>query len=128
VSLWRLLKIPAVFTLETSLCGGSINSKMPHFTPDNLYTLGEKLCMALIVFQDVKKAEVTEPLKEFKPVWNFERKILARDLQDWKPVSEYDGDALEEAGAEGSDSDPGQDTLTDQDLLQIIPLKQFKYL
>lgn len=32
VALWRMLKIPAVYTLETSLCGSSIDSSMPHFS------------------------------------------------------------------------------------------------
>lgn len=33
---WRMLKIPAVYTLETSLCGASVNSSMPHFTTNDL--------------------------------------------------------------------------------------------
>ena len=35
IVMWRLLRIPAVYTLETSLCGASIKS-LPHFTCENL--------------------------------------------------------------------------------------------
>ena len=51
--LWRMLKVPAVYTLETSLCGCVIKSKMPHFTPDNLMTLGKQLCESILVYQDI---------------------------------------------------------------------------
>ena len=37
VSLWKMLRIPAVYTFETSLCGGAANGPTPHFSPDNLY-------------------------------------------------------------------------------------------
>lgn len=55
IAIWRMLKIPSVYTLETSLCGAAIKSQMPHFTPDHLMNLGKKLCMAVLVYQDIKK-------------------------------------------------------------------------
>ena len=56
VCLWRSLKIPAVYTLETSLCGGSMKSQMPHFTIQNLMKIGQKFCVALLLYQDIKKS------------------------------------------------------------------------
>ena len=53
ISLWKTLKIPAVYTLETSLCGGSINGTMPHFTTENLGRLGEKLCSTILLYQQI---------------------------------------------------------------------------
>ena len=50
LSVWRMLKIPAVYTLETSLCGAAATSAMPHFSTENLAFLGRKLCMAILVF------------------------------------------------------------------------------
>ena len=41
IALWRLLKISTVYTLETSLCGSSIKSDMPHFTPSHLMHIGK---------------------------------------------------------------------------------------
>lgn len=35
VSLWRTIKTPAVFTLETSVCGAGVRSKLPHFIIKN---------------------------------------------------------------------------------------------
>lgn len=49
VSLWRMLRIPAVYTLETSLCGGAPNHK-PHFSPDDLGLIGKQLCLSILVF------------------------------------------------------------------------------
>lgn len=54
VAMWRLLKIPGVYTLETSLCGAGIHSSMPHFNIRNLQYLGKQLCLALLVYQDIK--------------------------------------------------------------------------
>jgi hypothetical protein len=36
IALWRIVKAPAVYTLEASLCGAAINSAMPHFTSIDL--------------------------------------------------------------------------------------------
>lgn len=56
IAIWRLLKIPSVYTLETSLCGAAMKSSMPHFTPAHLMQLGKQLCMAVLVYQDIKKS------------------------------------------------------------------------
>lgn len=44
VTLWRMLRIPAVYTFETSMCGGAPTGSTPHFTPENLSHLGGQLC------------------------------------------------------------------------------------
>ena len=40
VALWKMLKTPVVFTLETSMCGAGVRSTMPHFIRDNFLKLG----------------------------------------------------------------------------------------
>jgi hypothetical protein len=50
VVIWRMLKIPAVYTLEVSLCGAAINGAMPHFNIEDLKKIGKKLCLGILVF------------------------------------------------------------------------------
>jgi hypothetical protein len=50
ISLWRLIKTPAVYTLETSLCGGDIDGKTPHFTPLDLYKIGKQFSLAILLY------------------------------------------------------------------------------
>jgi cytosolic carboxypeptidase protein 2/3 len=52
VVMWRLLNIPAVYTMEASLCGGSSTSGMEHFVPLNLENAGKNLCLALLVYSN----------------------------------------------------------------------------
>lgn len=52
--MWRMLRIPAVYTLETSLCGADRESSMSHFSKEHLYELGRKLCLSIMIFQDIK--------------------------------------------------------------------------
>jgi cytosolic carboxypeptidase protein 2/3 len=113
IALWILLKMPSVYTLEASLCGSSINSKMPHFTPQNLMNMGKKLCLAILIQNDIQLASVTEPILR----QNFSREQLARELiednelNSLADANEEDSEVMSECSG-GSDSDPGQDTLT----------------
>lgn len=47
---WRMLKTPAVYTLETSVCGASAESPTPHFTTSDLARIGKDLCLGLLTF------------------------------------------------------------------------------
>ena len=62
VAVWKMLRIPAVYTLETSLCGGALGSPNPHYTPETLAEIGRKLCQAIIVYQNIKPAIDESPL------------------------------------------------------------------
>lgn len=51
ISLWKELKIPAIYTMEASFCGadkGELKDK--HFTTDNLMLSGRKVLEALLVY------------------------------------------------------------------------------
>lgn len=61
--MWNLLNIPAVYTLEASLCGGGSTGNAPHFTPEHLGLMGKNLCKALLVYLNVPIVKV----KGFKP-------------------------------------------------------------
>jgi len=53
VQIWKLLKIPAVYTLEASLCGADKKSSLPHFVPQSLYDCGRYLCLSILVYQNL---------------------------------------------------------------------------
>jgi hypothetical protein len=57
VALWKILKIPAVYTLETSLCGAALTSSMPHFTPSNLMAIGKLYLHAILIHQNLQPPE-----------------------------------------------------------------------
>jgi hypothetical protein len=84
------------------------------------------LCLSLLVYNEIKKAEVKEPLKEYKPVWEMDKKTSQADLETWRHIPDFDGDELDDASE--SDSDPGEDTLVEEDLGQVIPAKLIQYL
>lgn len=52
--MWKELKIPAVYTMESSFCGADIGpNKGYHFTSEHLMDIGRKLCLALLLYCDV---------------------------------------------------------------------------
>ena len=57
VTLWKMLKIPAVYTLEASLCGASKKSKLPHFTPNSFIECGRFFCLSILVYQNLSVNE-----------------------------------------------------------------------
>lgn len=54
VVFWRMLKIPSVYTLETSLCGGD-DPQMAHFSMENLEKLGRGVCRTILCYQNLRK-------------------------------------------------------------------------
>ena len=62
VSMWKELKIPAVYTMEASFCGPSIGKNAGlHFTTEHFMESGKKLCLALLIYCDV---DVPKSLRE----------------------------------------------------------------
>ena len=47
-------------------------------------------------------------------------------METWRHIPDFDGDELEDASE--SDSDPGQDTMVEEELSQVIPAKLIQYL
>lgn len=50
IALWRIVKAPAVYTLEASLCGAAIKSSMPHFNSVDLQYIGKIFCQAILLY------------------------------------------------------------------------------
>lgn len=51
ISIWKELKIPAIYTMEASFCGadkGELKDK--HFTTENLMMSGRKVLEALLIY------------------------------------------------------------------------------
>ena len=54
MTMWKELKIPAVYTMETSFCGTDIGPNPGfHFSSESLIETGRKLCLALFIYCDV---------------------------------------------------------------------------
>jgi len=52
ISIWRLLRIPNVFTMEASFCGPKVKEDVNyHFNSQDLENIGKSLCQSLIVYQ-----------------------------------------------------------------------------
>lgn len=69
VSMWKELKIPAVYTMEASFCGPQTGQNAGlHFTTEHFMEAGKKLCIALLIYCDI---DVPKSLKELQ---NHKRK------------------------------------------------------
>ena len=54
VSMWKELKIPAVYTLEASFCGPDIGAQAGmHYTAEGFMDIGRRLCLSLLIYCDV---------------------------------------------------------------------------
>jgi cytosolic carboxypeptidase protein 2/3 len=54
VSMWRELKIPAVYTMEASFCGpdrGDLSGL--HYTSTHYMDIGRRFCLSLLIYCDV---------------------------------------------------------------------------
>ena len=64
ITMWKELKIPAVYTMEASFCGPQIGKFAGmHFTTNDLMDIGRALCLSLIIYCDI---DVPKTLKEMK--------------------------------------------------------------
>jgi hypothetical protein len=61
-----MLKVPAIYTLEASLCGGRAGGKHPHYNTENLMQLGRKFCLSLIVYGNTHKVSSDLDITESK--------------------------------------------------------------
>lgn len=154
--MYRELKIPAIFTLEASFSGADTGTlKDHHFTTDHLMLMGRKVLEALLVYQKVnvpqvlsdinksskkekekKNEEAPAHLEEEKcevqldqayKELNFEsiHKELSENKQLIKMTEgKEDGDG----GSSGSESDPSEDNIEEEELAQLVPISSKKKL
>ena len=91
--------------------------------------MGKKLCLAILIQNDIQLATVTEPILR----QNFSREQLARELIEDNELNQNcdgndeDSEVMSECSG-GSDSDPGQDTLTTQEFENLLPEQCFHAL
>jgi hypothetical protein len=133
--MWRELQIPNVFTMESSFCGADRGElKDQHFTPNHLMGAGEKILSALLIYCKIdvekaiaqmkkgagaKDAPITEPtlptlkvkLAEIESELAQNRKLIEMTSGD----EDGDGDA-------GSDSEPSEDNMEEDQLAEIVPI------
>ena len=144
VTLWRELKIPNVFTMEASFCGadkGDLKNK--HFLPEHFMTSGRKLLEALIVYtkiqvaplkpaQAIKQAAKALPKQEpaipeeFKDIRYSKIRMneIERELTENAKLIEMTKGDEDGDDTAGSDSEPSEDNLSEEEMAKIIPMKR----
>lgn len=67
VTMWRELKIPAVYTMETSFCGPSIGPQAGfHYTTEHLMEIGKKFCLGLFIYCDIDIPKAIADINKLK--------------------------------------------------------------
>lgn len=103
ISMFNELKIPNVFTLETSFCG----SNGFHYTINDLMSMGKTLCMALLV-----NCNLSNSILEIRVT----KQDIIDELKQNKHLLEENPDNFSD-----SDSDPSEDNLEEEILKNFIP-------
>ena len=72
VTMWKELKIPAIYTMEASFCGPDIGTQAGmHYTAESLMDIGRRLCLGLLIFCDV---DIPKAIKELNTQAGKKRK------------------------------------------------------
>lgn len=148
VALFKDLKIPQIYTMESSFCGPDFGKFIGmHFTGEILAGIGRDLCRTLIVFggtaglpsspqskakkqplsvnkNRIKKGKQDKPAK--KTCNNGNMRILGIDLDQILGEMMEKEDILHNGengdSSSGSDSDPSEDNLEIEELRNLIPI------
>lgn len=152
ITMWRELKIPAIYTMEASFCGADRGPLAgAHFSPDHLQECGRKLCEALILYCNVEVPPLRRPpqlkknasasLKALPPdppdeeekaagvgrsYTCFKTKDLLKELLSNKSLWNSGARSEDGGSSAGSDDDPSGDNLEDEEIVKIIPAKAKK--
>ena len=146
ISMWKEIRIPTIYTMEASFSGADKGElKDQHFTSDHLMLAGRKVLEALIVYC---KIDVQQTLNEL----NFKsnrKKLGENEIEESKevpitiPYLQFNVDSLQKElaenkelikmtegkedadgeGSSGSDSDPSEDNLEEDEMAKIVPIK-----
>jgi cytosolic carboxypeptidase protein 2/3 len=132
IALFKELKIPNVFTMESSFAGMDVGKYAGmHFTVDMLATLGKDLCRTILAYQNIYIPEELRNLPMFrrmieakekpgsnkkfsedtKPNFNIQDLINEEFANDDSLLNQGDG-----ASSSGSDDAPSDDNLQVEDL------------
>jgi ribosomal protein L32 len=138
VSLFKELKIPNIFTLEASFCGADMGKyKSIHFTGDILQEMGKDLCRALLVLNQ-NTSLVRNPTQPKPLLKNSKKPVKKTEPQPNLPITKaYNIDSIlkemleqdeilhngeANISSSGSDSEPSEDNLDEEELKKLIPL------
>ena len=142
VTLWRELKIPNVFTMEASFCGADKGeTKDMHFAPKHLMLAGQKLMEGLIVYAKINvgplkpqhmpknskpqpAAAAQEESKEAKQYAAIRMQDVEKELTTNKQLIEMTKGDEDGDGESGSDSEPSEDNLSEEEMAKVVPIKR----
>ena len=143
VTMWRELKMPCIYTMEASFCGASKGKQQGiHFSTRHLMESGRSVGLGLIVYCDIdvpksvkelqikrKKSPEEEKKEESEPLLTcfslFNRKDLVNELLGNKNLLTM-GEGKEDDSDDGSDSDPSEDNLEEDEIIKILPISKKK--
>lgn len=120
VVLFKNLRIPNIFTLESSFCGNEHGPyKDKHFTREDLQQVGKDLCRTILIYTGIQvptdlelpfsslKSAAPESGKAFKEDEFNIRDLISNELKEHKELIEQgNGDS-----SEGSDDEPSDGKL-----------------
>ena len=143
VTMWRELKMPSIYTMEASFCGASRGKQQGlHFSTRHLMESGRGVGVGLIVFCDIdvpksakelqlkhKKSPEEEKKEESEsllaPFAQFNRKDLVNELLGNKNLLTM-GEGIVDDSDDGSDSDPSEDNMEEEEIIKILPISKKK--
>ena len=140
VTLWRELKIPNVFTMEASFCGADKGEfKDKHFQPEHFMTAGRRLLEALLVYCKIQvgpgqnktakqiandlKSSHSEPTSKKQTWQSLQLNDLEQELAENKELIDMTKGDEDGEDSPGSDSEPSEDNLEEDEMAKIIPIK-----
>ena len=150
IAIYKEIKIPAIYTLEASFSGADRGHlKDHHFTTEHLMLMGRKVVEALIVYC---KINVQVTLNELRPRKQLDKKqeepheeektclihldpaykalsyeAIHKELTDNKQLIKMtEGGEEGDGNSSGSESDPSEDNLEEDEIAKYVPIKPAK--
>ena len=126
ISMYHEIQIPNIFTMEASFCGADRGTKKDqHFTTEYLMLAGQKLLEALLVYC---KIDVSKYVKDKKLDNNNEYTLLnfkeiENELSNNKKLIDMTN-GREDGESSGSDSQPSEDNLDEEELATVVPIQK----
>ena len=126
ISLFRVLNIPLIYTMEASFWGASQGAlKDQHFKSEDFKNWGSQLFHSLLIYSKIDWHEVIFGNKQILELGDQANEKLTYD----KILEEFNGkkdELINESDADsddGSDSEPSEDNMSDKEICKILPIK-----
>lgn len=126
ITMFRELKIPAIYTMEATFSGMSFGPHAgQHLTTEQLQQVGKHLALALLLYgglmppqHPLSEAGSPGPEDQHSSIAHFSREQFVQQLTTNKELLET---ACGEGGSSGSESSPSEDNLDPEELAQLLP-------